>query len=247
MRTKKIIYFVSKAGLDIEGFGEKNVQRFIDEGLVEDILDIFDLRIFDIAPLPGFGERSATNIVAAINKARQVPLWRLINALGITYIGRQTALLIHEWLIKKFGNLKNPQVLLSRWLTLTPQDLAQIPGIGPKASQSFVDFVRKAAHRNLLLGLAQRGMRFMYKQVGLLPLAGKTFLFTGSLATMPRAQAEKKVMELGGTIAGAVSKNLDYLVVGKNVGSKLDKAAKLQVKILTEEEFSKLLERVDKK
>jgi len=95
--------------------------------------------------------------------------------------------------------------------------------------------------------LAQRGMHFIYKQVASLPLAGKTFLFTGSLAIMTRAQAEKKVMELGGTIAGIVSKNLDYLVVGKNVGSKLDKAAKLQVKILTEEEFSKLLERVDKK
>lgn len=241
LRTKQLIYFASKAGLDIEGLGEKNIQRFIDEGFIEDIIDIFDITPQDIQGLPGFGPKSAANIASAIQKAKEMPLWRFVNALGIDYVGKQTAIWIQNWFIANYGNLENPRILLEHWRTLTPDDFAKIPGIGPKASQSMVEFIGQSRHQKLLEALAHRGVRFIYRVAIGLPLEGKTFLFTGSLASMSRGQAEKQVVERGGTISGSVSKSLTYLVAGADPGSKVQKAHALGVPIINEQTFLAML------
>lgn len=241
LRAKQIIYFVSKSGLDIEGLGEKNVQRFIDEGLIEDMLDIFDLTQADIEPLPGFGRKSAENIVNTIQKSKEMPLWRFINALGIDHVGRQTALWLQDWLIKKFGSIKDPLALLNAWKNLTPADLEEIPGIGPKVSYSVVAFAKHPRYQALLEGMATRGVSFIYQKALSLPLVDMSFLFTGTLDSLSRNAAEKKVVELGGTIASSVSRHLSYLVVGRDHGSKLKKAKALGIRVILEKEFLALL------
>lgn len=242
LRAKRIIYFVSKAGLDIEGLGEKHVKRFLDEGLIEDILDIFDLKAEDIQTLEGFGEKSASNIVRAVAGAKTIPLARFINALGIDYIGKQVAVWISTWLPERFGPITSPKQLYQIGHRLTPEALTAIEGIGPKASESLVEFMNEPHTKELLEGLSQRGIRFM-QTPGLKEgvLSGKSLLFTGSMNAMSRSEAEKLVVEQGATAANAVSKKLDYLVVGKDPGSKLDKAKRLGVRVLNEEEFLKLV------
>lgn len=247
LRAKKFIFFASKAGLDIEGLGEKIVSRFMDEGLITDIVSIFDLKEADIKELERFGEKSAKNLIEAIERAKHIPLWKFLHALGIDYIGSQTALWIQNWLIlflaslekKKFGAIQNPEKLLAIWRKLTSQNLREIPGIGPKASESFIVFIRSKQNQELLKELSKRGMSFVIEDKGG-ALFGKIFLFTGTLETMSRDQAQEKVREKGGEVASSVSKKLDYLVFGRKPGSKLDKAKKLGIPTLSEEAFLSL-------
>ncbi|MBI3335379.1 MAG: NAD-dependent DNA ligase LigA [Candidatus Portnoybacteria bacterium] len=240
LRAKRIIYFASKAGLDIEGLGEKILLRLLDEGLIEDILDIFDLKIDDVKDLKGFGERSAKNIIDAIEKGKNPPLPRFLNALGIDYVGSQTAMWIADWLLKTFGAIPHPAKLLAIWAALTPQDLRNIPGIGPKASESFTQYIKKKSNQNLLRGLAKRGIAFVIEPKGE-ALAKKAFLFTGTLKSMPRGEAGERVRKQGGEVVKGMSKRVDWLVAGENPGAKLGKAKKLGIKIIGEKEFLEMI------
>jgi DNA ligase (NAD+) len=238
LRARKLSYFVSRQGLDIEGFGSKIVERLMDEGLVERALDIFDLQVSDIKDLEGFGEKSAHNLISSISKAKHVPLWRFLNALGIDYIGKETVLLIRDWLQGTFGTIENPKKLLSVWKGISAQNLREIHGIGPKAAESFTQFVREKPNQLLLEGLTKRNMMFVEPLASEhMPLKGMSFVFTGHLSSMSREKAQKHVFEQGGKASDSLSHTISYLVTGQSPGSKVGKAKKLGVKIISEKTF----------
>lgn len=240
-RARKLIYFVAKSGLDIEGLGEKIVSRLMDEGYITDIVSIFDLTKDAIKNLEGFREKSAENLLHAIEEAKRVRLEKFFNALGIDYVGSETAKWIARWLLEKFGAIRNPKELLALWQTLSPEDVARIEGIGPKASQSFTAFIKEKQNRRLLEELSKKGVEFLEERISRGGLKDKTFLFTGEFSSLTRGQAEQRVREEGGEVAKNISKRVDYLVVGVNPGSKLQKAKKLGVKELSENEFLEMM------
>lgn len=241
LRAKRLIHFVSKQGLDIEGMGEKIVSRLMELGLITSIKDIFILKEKDLKDLERFGEKSAKNIIRAIQKAKTIPLWKFFIALGINYVGSQAALWIQNFFVERFGRITTPKKLLSAWVRLTPQDLASIEGIGPKASESFISFINEKKNQALLEALDREGVQFLLpeKQKGV--LAGKTFIFTGELEAMTRTEAQELVRQRGGEVAESISKRVDYLIAGKDPGSKLAKAKKLGLAILSEKEFLKMV------
>ena len=243
LQAKGIIHFFSKQGLDARGLGEKIILRLLDENLIKDIIDVFDLKVSDIAPLEGFGEKSAQNLISSIYGLKRVRLWRLLNALGIPHVGRQAALWLERWFVERFGAIRGPKDLADGWKTLTPQNFEEIAGIGPKASAQMAAFIREKKHQKFFADLAKRGMTFVLPQREKLPLTEKTFVFSGSLSSMTRSQAQEKVIALGASTGESVSKKTDYLVAGFEPGSKLDQAKKLGITILDEKQFLGLIKR----
>jgi DNA ligase (NAD+) len=230
---QSIVFFVSKAGLDMEGLGKRWVEALVDKGLVKTPADLFTLRKDDLLPLERMGDKLAGNFIAAIAQARQkASLAKLVGALGIRLVGAQTA----RTLATHYSDLDE----LSR---AGEEELQRLMDIGPEVAAAIRTFFDNPDNRNLVS---------RFKEVGLWPvatqnlpgqietLAGKRFLFTGSLATMTRSQAEGLVASLGGEVAGSVSKKLDYLVAGQDPGSKLDKARALGIRIISEEQFERL-------
>jgi DNA ligase (NAD+) len=222
-----LYHFVSRQGLDIEGLGPKLIDLLVDEGLVTDAADLFVLTAEQLAPLPGLGELSAKKLIAAIAVARRVPLARLIFALGIRHVGEQTAVVLAE----QFGSL--PKLRQA-----SAERLEAIHDIGPAAAASLADFFADKKSVALLDRLeAVLTIERPTVSTGSGALAGQSFLFTGSLASMTRDEAKERVRQLGGRVLSTVSKELDFLVVGDEPGSKLAKAQKLGVTVLTEPAF----------
>ncbi len=229
---ESMVHFVSKSGLDIQGVGRKWIEQLVDDGRLNSPVDLFGLTEGELLGYERMGEKSASNFVAALAAARaEATLDRLISALGIRHVGEQTAKILAD----AYPDLD----ALAQTDALALQDL---PDIGPEVASAIRAFFEDAANRDLLQA---------FKRVGLWPvreatppghsgpLAGKSVLFTGSLS-MPRSQAQKMAQAAGAALAGSVNKNLDYLVVGDKPGSKLDKAEKLGVRILSEQEFLEL-------
>ncbi len=241
LRAKRLIHFVSKAGLDVEGMGKKIVSRLMELGLITNIADIFTLKEEDIEELEGFGEKSAKNLVEAIERAKTIPLWKFFIALGIDYVGSQAALWIEDFLIDRSGRITTPGKLLRVWMKLTPQDLTSIEGIGPKASESFTAFIKEKKNQALLETFDKRSITFILPEQKAGTLAGKTFVFTGELEKMTRSEAQELVRQKGGKVSESISKRVNYLVAGKEAGSKLAKAKKLGVSILSEGPFLKMV------
>ncbi|MFP5257466.1 MAG: NAD-dependent DNA ligase LigA [Acidobacteriota bacterium] len=239
MLRRGISYFVSKAGLDIEGLGAKWVQALIDQGLVKTPADLFELTEADLLPLERMAEKSAANLVAAVEAARRsatVP--KLIAALGIRQVGTRTA----RTLAEHFPDL-------DALGAATVEELTALPDIGPEVAGAIREFFDNAANRRLL---------DRFKAIGLWPVAvlkaadpaapapvtpfaGKRFLFTGALPDMSRDKAQAMVEGAGGKVVSAVSKKLDYLVAGAEPGSKLAKAQALNIPILSPEQFAAML------
>lgn len=241
-RARALVYFFSKQGLNAQGVGEKVIERFLDEGLVRDSVDVFDLRPEDVAPLKGFGSKSAQNIIQAIKDAKAVLLWRFLAALGIEHVGSQTALLLEHWLRKEYGNISNPHDLVSIFAGLSKEQLEAIEGIGPKVSESVLAFASNKRNQNFLNELSKRGLIFLTSSAGGKEhnLRGKTLLLTGSLHGLTRGKAKELIIRQGGRVASGISKKVDYVVIGDNPGSKVDKAKRLGVKIIDEETFLKI-------
>lgn len=237
-------YFVSRAAFDIRGLGGKILDRFLDEGLISDVADIFDLKEGDIATMERFGEKSAQNIVREIQGRKTVGLPRFIYSLGILHVGEETAaLLARKFQIahSKF-HIKDFITQAQRW---TPEELQNIPDIGPRVSKSIynwfhdkrnIKFLEKLEHAGIKI--AQPTARGGAKN---LKLKGETFVLTGTLEAIARNEAKEKIRALGGEISESVSKKTDYVIAGENPGSKLEKAETLGVKILDEKEFLKLI------
>ncbi|WP_043644341.1 NAD-dependent DNA ligase LigA [Fundidesulfovibrio putealis] len=230
-----IVFFVSKAGLDIEGVGKRWIEILVDKGMVKSPADLFGLTMDDLMKLDRMGEKLAGNFLAAIEQARlNTPLFKLIGALGIRQVGAQTA----RTLAGAFADLD----ALSE---ATAEDLQALPDIGPEVAASIRAFFGNPANHELLarfksIGLWPRKAVAETDGDAPKPFAGKRFLFTGALSGMTRSQAEAEVERLGGVVSGSVSKKLNFLVVGQDPGSKLDKARTLGVRVISQDDFERL-------
>jgi DNA ligase (NAD+) len=221
-------HFVSV--LEIYEIGPKILDRFQEEGLISDAADIFSLKADDIKGLERFGEKSADNIVESIGQHKNVSLPRFIYSLGILHVGEQTA----DDLASHFGSLDKLTVA-------SLEEINFIENIGPVVAQSVYDYFHHKENLKFVAKLVKNGVKIYHEQKKSGKLAGKTFVITGTLEKMSRDEAKKKIKEAGGKVTESVSGLTSYVVVGKEPGSKYDKAIKLGVKILNEEEFLKLI------
>ena len=229
---ESIRHFASRRAMDIEGLGEKLVDKLVETGLVRKLSDIYRLKKEDLVNLERMGEKSAQNLLEQIERSKNAGLARLIFALGIRYVGEHLA----EVLAEHFPSLE----ALSN---ATYEELIQIPEIGPRIAQSIVDFFRNEENRKLIQELKELGVKTEAEKPKEGPLSGKTFVFTGALSAFTREEARRLVESLGGRVASGVSRKVDYVVVGADPGEKLRKAQELGITILTEEEFRKLVGR----
>jgi DNA ligase (NAD+) len=231
--VEKIIHFASKDAMDIRSFGEANIRKFYELGLLTDIPSIYKLTASQLANLEGFGSKSIQNLLQAIEKSKEQPLHRLIYALGIRYVGETTAKALTQQ-IEQLLDLANKST----------ESLQEIEDVGVKVAASIHEFFQHPDNLKMIdeLNLLGLKMRSEPKQLSSGHLAGKTFLFTGTLSKLKRNDAEEMVEQAGGKLLSGVSSKLNYLVAGEEAGSKLEKAKKMPtIKILTEQEFLSLL------
>ncbi len=228
----RIQHFASRDALDIRGLGEKTVEQLIDARLIKSVADILSLRESDLLKLEGFAEVSTRNLVEAIDRARVVELSRFLYALGIPDVGAQTA----RDLAQHFGTLE-------ALLVASEAELEQVPGVGLIVAAAAHDFLRSPTTRANIRKLRKRGLQLIESErpTGTLPFSGKTFVFTGGLEKMTRAEAEERVRQLGGRTASSVSRKTDYVVAGSDHGSKYERAVELGLNILSETEFLAML------
>jgi len=225
-------HFISKTAFDIDGLGPKIIDKLIDAGLISDPADLFDLEIGDLLSLERFAEKSAQNIIEAINNKKEISLSRFIYALGIRNVGEETAL----DLAKHFGELdklKKAELL----------ELEKIQDVGPIVARSIYQWFRDKRNLEYIKKFERAGVRIMNYELGIKnnKLKGKSFVLTGGLETITREVAKEKIRQLGGEISESVSKKTDFLIAGSDPGSKYQKAKQLGIKILTEKEFLEML------
>ena len=233
--AESIKHFVSRKAFDIEGIGDKQVETLLREGLIEDAADLFTLQPERLEKLERWGPVLAAKIVRNIQNAKRISLPKFIFALGIPGVGEHLANVLAKH-FKSLDALRNA----------TFDELIQIPEIGPNTAQSIVDFFADEHNRRFLEKLFSVGVEveeIREEEEAEKPLSGKTFVFTGALSSMTRDEASELVESLGGRVSSSVSRKTDYVVVGENPGSKYDKAKKLGVTTITEEEFLKLVGR----
>jgi len=232
--VERIIHFTSKDAMDIRGFGDANVRKFFDLGFLKDIPGIYELDYNKIGELEGFGERSIGNLQSAITNSKNQPLHRLIYALGIRFVGETTAKTLSRS-VKHLLDFQNYSL----------EDLQNLEDIGPKVGGSIYHFFRNKDNIKMLQQLEKLGLKLKNDKKEHATggnLTGQSFLFTGTLPTLKRSEAEEMVEKNGGAILSGVSSKLNYLVVGEDAGSKLEKAKKINsVKIISEAEFLKML------
>jgi DNA ligase (NAD+) len=227
-----IVHFVSRDAMDIRGLGERTVQQLLDRGLVRDVADLYHLQVQDLVGLEGFGELSASNLVMAVEASRAQPLARLLYALGIRHVGVHAAQLF----ARHYGHLH-------RLLEATEAELAAIHGIGQTTAAAVAAYLAEPRNRALLQRLEAAGLTVEepVERSGHRPLAGLTFVITGTLAGMSRKEASAFVERHGGRVSGTVTGVTDYLVAGENPGSKLERARALAVRILDEAQLLELV------
>ena len=225
-----LIYFASRNNFDIDGMGKQVVSQLVDKGLIQDVADIFVLEKDHIKALEGFEEKSAQNLVDAINKSKQVSLAKFISALNIPHIGAETA----EYMARYFKTMKALQ-------NATHEELESIHGVGDTVAQSLLQWFSDEQNKELVRRLLHNGViiKEMDEQT---TLQGKKFVFTGALQTMNREDAQQKVRDLGGRVSNAVSSQTDFVVCGEGGGSKRAKAEQLGVKLLSEQEFLTMIQ-----
>ena len=226
---ERLTHFVSKAGVDVEGMGARYIEQLVDKGIIEDVADIFFLDQEKLHRMDRMGTRLARKLLDAIDKARHPDLPHLIAALGIRGIGEHIA----EVLARAFGSL-------DKIAETTVDELQNVREIGPVAADSIRQFFSLPQTRTLLSKLARGGVVFPTIAAGLTgpnPFGDKTFVLTGTLASMTRDEAKTRIEALGGRVTGSVSRKTDYVVAGTEPGSKLDKANELGITVWDEEEF----------
>lgn len=229
---KRIEHFVSRNAMNIEGLGEKIVDRFVTLGKLKNIADIYELHKYrdELIKLEKFGEKSVDNLLNSIEESKKQPFNKVIFALGIRFIGEGAS----NILALNFRNIENLR-------KATIEDLTSIHEIGIKMAQSIIDFLNDQKEQEIIDRLIQYGVNFSLSDEELSlksnKLAGQTFVLTGELSSMTRNEAKQKIEALGGKVTSSISKNTSYVIVGENPGSKYDNALKLGIKILNEQEF----------
>jgi DNA ligase (NAD+) len=228
---RRIFHFVSRDALDIRGLGGRTVEQLLEADLIGSVIDLFDLREDDLLEVEGFADLSAKNLVSAIQNAKQVSLDRFLYALGIPEVGAQTA----RDLAQYFGTLE-------RIIGASQDDLEAVPGIGPIVAEAVFEFLQDQNNRDAIAGLLGKGLDLIESdQPSDSNFAGLSFVFTGGLESITRNQAQELVRSLGGRTSSSVSAKTDYVVAGSDPGSKYDKAVNLGVKVISEDEFLKML------
>ena len=230
-QTRAIMHFAGKTAMDIDGLGEKIILQLVNAGLVKDVSDLYNLTAGDLVPLERFAEKSAQNIVGAIQGSKHPPFWRLINALGIRLVGEAQA----QELVKHFDNLEE-------LMEATEEKLKEVDKVGPNKAASIREYLDNPRNREIIRKLREAGVQEQppeRRATG--PLAGKTFVFTGGLSRLSREEAKSMVTSRGGKVSSSVSAKTDYVVVGAEPGSKYDKAKSLGITILDEAAFEDLL------
>ena len=228
----RIEHFASKGAMDIEGLGRQVVNQLVDEGLLNSISGIFDLKKIDLSKLEKFGEKSSENLIDAIANSKKTTFKKFVYGLGIKNVGAHIANLFEEHFshdLKKFINSKL-------------EELETIDGVGPIVAEEVVGFWSNIENVNLALECIKKGVVISNNSsLKSNILTGKVFVFTGSLSNLGRKEAEKTIHELGGKTTSSISKNTDFLVYGSSPGSKLKKALDLKIKTINEEKFLELL------
>jgi DNA ligase (NAD+) len=255
-RKQAVIHYASRRAMDIEGLGEKLVDQLVEAGLVRTPADLYKLDVVTLAALERMGDKSAANVVAAIDQSRGRTLARFIYALGVHHVGEEVA----KILAQHFGSIE--ALLAADWPALIeekeriqkentrrrgrgePLMDAVLPGIGPEIMQSVANFLAQAHNREVIAELLDLGVRPesaapAARRSG--KVTGKTFVLTGTLPKLTREQAAERILAEGGRVTGSVSKKTDYVVAGADAGSKLDKARELGVAVLEEQDLLKLL------
>lgn len=228
---EQIIHFVSRKAFDIAGLGDKIVEQLINEGLIGTAADIFTLTKGDLEPLERFAEKSAQNLVDAIAARTTISLPRFLYALGIIHVGEETAFDLSEY-FQSLDRIRNASI----------EELVAVPNIGEVVARSVYDYFRDVRHSAFVDALLKNGITIVSApRATQQPLAGKTFVLTGTLTTITREEAEARIRELGGSPASSVSKKTNYVVVGDEPGSKYQKAQELGVPILDEKDFLNLI------
>ncbi len=230
-QLRSVIHFASKGAMDIEGLGPAIVERFIDGGLISSCADLYELKAEQLSGLEGFGEKSAENLIASIEKSKSRGLARLLAALGIPLIGTRAAQLIAG----RFGDI-------DKVMEAEEEQLSAIPDIGERMAASVVHYFSDPASKELIRRFKKYGLDLTYETEETADtLAGKTFVITGTLPSMKRGDAKKLIEQNGGKVTGSVSKKTDYLLAGEEAGSKLDKANALGIPVIDEAELISMI------
>ncbi len=230
-----IVHFASRDALNIEGLGDRTVSRFIDEKIISSVPDLYELRIDDLEHLPGFGAKSASNLLDSIEGSKVTTLSRFLYALGISHVGTHMA----ELLASHFNSLASVR-------SATLEQLTEITGVGEKVAHAVNSYFANPANRQLIDSLISLGLNIQSTQplvhAGSSFWMGKTVVFTGGLSSLPRPEAAKAVAAKGARVTDNVSRNTQVVIAGKDPGSKLAKAQKLGVRIMDEDEFTRMLD-----
>lgn len=230
VELRKLAHFASKKAFNIEGLGPNKIKQLAEEGLISDFADIFQLEKGDLEALERFGEKSADNLVNAVEKSKNVTLGKFIYALGIRHIGEEMALDLAMALksIEKFKNI-------------TKEELEQIEGVGPKVAESAHNYFHDKNNLELISKLFESGVRIKSEEIKSKKLEGLSFIFTGTLSSISRNRAKEIVRSLGANVHSSVSKNTSYVVAGENPGSKYEKAKESGAKVIDEKGFLDLV------
>jgi len=231
-RLKEAIYhFASKRAMDIDGLGERLIDQLVDRGLLRDVADVYDLTVEQIMSLDRMAEKSASNVYQAIQQSKRTSLDRLIYALGIRHVGEHLARMLAQQ-VSSFEELSE----------ILEEELIIIPEVGPQVAQSIVRFFKEPSNLRTLAHLREAGITYpkpTIKRGGL--LEGKSFVFTGTLSKFSREEARRLVEIQGGKASSTVNRSTDYVVAGEKTGSKHSKAKELGVKVISEEEFLRII------
>ncbi len=229
-------HFVSRRALDVEGLGSKLIDQLVDRGLVKNPADLFGLNQAKLQSLDRMGEKSTDNLVNTLNACKETTLARFLYALGIRGVGEATAMNLANY----FGDL-------SVLMNAASEELQKVPDVGPIVAQHISGFFNQSHNRDVIRQLVKEtAIHWVKPEMAIksgTPFAGKTFVLTGTLTKMTRTEVKEHIQSLGGKVASAVSSKTDYVVIGKNPGSKLDKARNLAIEMIDEDGFSALLAR----
>jgi DNA ligase (NAD+) len=219
--------------MNIDGVGDALVDQLVDRGMVKSVADIYELTVDKLLTLERMGKKSAGNIIRNIENSKKNPLPRVLTALGIRFVGERTAVFLAE-AFASMDAIANASL----------EELQRAEEVGPKVAESVFQFLREPPNQELIERLRGAGLQFEYQstrpKAG--PFQGLTFVLTGTLPNLSREEAKDRIEAASGKVTGTVSKKTDYVVAGSDAGSKLDKAEKLGIKVITEQELLDLIE-----
>jgi len=227
-------HYVSKGAMNIDGLGKKTIAQFVDAGLVKDLADLYTLQKESLLELEGFAEKSAAQLLDGLEKSKQAALLRFLIGLGIRHVGSHIAKVLEN----HYGSLKKIRMA-------STEELQAIHEIGPQIAASVESFFQEERNLQVIQRMQDLGVQVeetaLVAKKSLQPLAGKSFVLTGTLDSMTRDEAKQKIEAVGGRVMSSVSKKTDYVVAGSDPGSKLEKAQSLKVPVLDESAFKAVL------